>query len=92
MVTSESGIPIRICVAGITGWTGKSIAAAIATAPDLHLVSGVSRSTAGPTIPAGHYGDPGDLGALVAFLASESARYIAGQSVIINGGLVPALP
>jgi 4-hydroxy-tetrahydrodipicolinate reductase len=40
---------IRVCVAGITGWTGGSIAQAIAAADDLELVAGVSRSQAGTT-------------------------------------------
>ena len=35
---------IRVCVAGITGWTGRAVAAAIEDAEDLELVSGVSRS------------------------------------------------
>jgi 4-hydroxy-tetrahydrodipicolinate reductase len=37
----------RVCVAGITGWTGGPIARAITAADDLELVSGVSRSSAG---------------------------------------------
>ncbi|HET7420650.1 MAG TPA: dihydrodipicolinate reductase C-terminal domain-containing protein [Candidatus Dormibacteraeota bacterium] len=41
---------IRICVAGITGWAGRPVAEAIAAAPDLRLVSGVSRSAAGKQI------------------------------------------
>lgn len=40
---------IRVCVAGITGWTGDPIARAIAAADDLELVSGVSRAAAGTT-------------------------------------------
>jgi 4-hydroxy-tetrahydrodipicolinate reductase len=35
---------IRVCVAGITGWTGGAIAKAIRNAEDLELVAGVSRS------------------------------------------------
>ncbi len=35
---------IRVCVAGITGWTGRPVAAAIREAQDLELVAGVSRS------------------------------------------------
>jgi 4-hydroxy-tetrahydrodipicolinate reductase len=35
---------IRVCVAGITGWTGSAVAAAVESAHDLELVSGVSRS------------------------------------------------
>ena len=35
---------IRVCVAGITGWTGSAVAAAVEAADDLELVAGVSRS------------------------------------------------
>jgi 4-hydroxy-tetrahydrodipicolinate reductase len=41
---------IRVCVAGITGWTGGPLARAVAAADDLELVSGVSRSSAGTTL------------------------------------------
>jgi 4-hydroxy-tetrahydrodipicolinate reductase len=41
--------PIRVCVAGVTGWTGRPVAAAVEAAADLELVSGVSRSD-----PASH--------------------------------------
>jgi 4-hydroxy-tetrahydrodipicolinate reductase len=35
---------IRVCVAGVTGWTGRAVAEAVEAATDLELVSGVSRS------------------------------------------------
>ena len=35
---------IRVCVAGITGWTGAAVGAAVEEADDLELVAGVSRS------------------------------------------------
>jgi len=35
---------IRVCIAGITGWTGSAVAEAVEAAADLELVSGVSRS------------------------------------------------
>lgn len=35
---------IRVCVAGVTGWTGKAVATAVEEAADLELVAGVSRS------------------------------------------------
>ena len=39
----RSGPPIRVCVAGITGWTGSAVAQAIEQADDLELAAGVSR-------------------------------------------------
>ncbi|KEP71083.1 short-chain dehydrogenase [Thioclava dalianensis] len=37
-------------------------------------------------IPVGHYGDPGDFGAMCAFLCSEKARFIVGQNIMLDGG------
>ena len=44
------------------------------------------------TIPAGRYGRPEEVGSLIAFLASEPAAYITGQSIIVDGGMLSALP
>jgi 4-hydroxy-tetrahydrodipicolinate reductase len=35
---------IRVCVAGVTGWTGSAVAEAVKAADDLELVAGVARS------------------------------------------------
>jgi 4-hydroxy-tetrahydrodipicolinate reductase len=35
---------LRVCIAGITGWTGSAIAPAVEEADDLELVGGVARS------------------------------------------------
>jgi 4-hydroxy-tetrahydrodipicolinate reductase len=35
---------IRVCVAGVTGWTGSAVAEAVDAADDLELVAGVSRN------------------------------------------------
>jgi 3-oxoacyl-[acyl-carrier protein] reductase len=51
-----------------------------------------ARSRSERTIPMGRYGRPADVGELVAFLASEQAGYITGQSILVDGGLVPSLP
>ncbi|MCL2658716.1 MAG: beta-ketoacyl-ACP reductase [Betaproteobacteria bacterium] len=39
------------------------------------------------TIPTGRLGKPEEIGDLCAFLASESAAYITGSTIAINGGL-----
>ena len=43
-------------------------------------------------IPAGRYGDPDELGAYVAWLCSDLARYQTGTFVPIDGGSLRALP
>ena len=40
-------------------------------------------------IPAGRFGKPEEVAALVAFLASDAAAYINGQTIAIDGGLYP---
>lgn len=42
-------------------------------------------------IPAGRLGSPDEIAALVAFLASERAAYITGQSICVDGGWVKGL-
>jgi 3-oxoacyl-[acyl-carrier protein] reductase len=37
-------------------------------------------------IPARRFGEPRDIGALVAWLCSEFAGYITGQSIVVDGG------
>jgi len=40
-------------------------------------------------IPAGRFGKPEEVAKLVAFLASDDAAYITGQTICIDGGLTP---
>jgi len=42
-------------------------------------------------IPMGRLGEPRELAALVAFLASERASYITGQSIAVDGGWIRGL-
>lgn len=39
-------------------------------------------------IPLGRMGEPEDVGGIVAFLASEEAKYITGTTVFVDGGLL----
>jgi 3-oxoacyl-[acyl-carrier protein] reductase len=42
-------------------------------------------------IPLGRIGRPEDVGALVAFLASQAASYITGTTISVDGGLVRSI-
>jgi 3-oxoacyl-[acyl-carrier protein] reductase len=37
-------------------------------------------------IALGHYAEPGDLAAMVSFLAGEGGRYVTGASIAVDGG------
>ena len=46
---------------------------------------------AAKAIPLGRLGDPRELGHLVAFLASDKATYLTGQTISVDGGIVNGL-
>jgi 3-oxoacyl-[acyl-carrier protein] reductase len=39
-------------------------------------------------IPVGYFGEPKDIAAVVNFLSSDEARYITGQTIHVNGGML----
>ena len=41
-------------------------------------------------IPLGHHGDPEDIASMVTFLASDKAKFITGQAINVDGGMVKA--
>ena len=51
------------------------------------MVEGLDEATLKKTIPANRFGQPEEVAALVAFLASPEAGYITGNVININGGL-----
>ncbi|MBA3549951.1 MAG: 3-oxoacyl-ACP reductase FabG [Nannocystis sp.] len=84
--------------AGIIGAT-KSLALELArrgitvnaVAPGLietDMIKSVPLEQVMPRIPAQRLGQPDEVAALVAFLASDAAGYITGQVIGINGGMV----
>jgi 3-oxoacyl-[acyl-carrier protein] reductase len=46
---------------------------------------------AGRGLPLGRIGQPNEVGALVAFLASKQASYITGTSIQVDGGMVAGI-
>lgn len=45
-----------------------------------------TRARVEATIPMGHYGQPEDVSAPICFLASEEARFITAQNLVVGGG------
>ena len=45
------------------------------------------RETYLSSIPAGRFGNPEDVAAVVAFLTSDAAGYVNGQTLAVDGGL-----
>ncbi|MDE0801163.1 MAG: SDR family NAD(P)-dependent oxidoreductase [Rhodospirillaceae bacterium] len=44
-----------------------------------------------PSVPLGRIGDPSDIADVAVFLASEKARYITGQTITVDGGVLVGL-
>lgn len=53
----------------------------------LHPTEESRRAFIDRNIPIGYFGDPEDIGHLVAFLASPLARYITGAVIPVDGGM-----
>ena len=54
-------------------------------------VDDLVRAEVAQEVPLGRVGDPQDMGKLVAFLCSDAAGYITGQTVAVDGGQVRGL-
>lgn len=59
----------------------------VATEPVLKGLGPQNEAKMKALIPLGRLAAPDDIAAAVEFLSSENARYITGQSIIIDGGL-----
>jgi 3-oxoacyl-[acyl-carrier protein] reductase len=53
-------------------------------------LSETQRSALSTQIPLGRLGQPADIAAAVAFLASAEAGYITGETLHVNGGMFMA--
>jgi 3-oxoacyl-[acyl-carrier protein] reductase len=53
-----------------------------------HSLGPVGAEQAGEFIPMGRIGEPEEIADVILFLASNSARYMTGQVVVVDGGLL----
>ena len=51
------------------------------------VLSDEIKEGANKQIPLGHFGKPEDIAGAAAFLASDSASYVTGQVLVVDGGL-----
>lgn len=58
----------------------------------LKVLGEFDQQEAASTIPAGVIGAPRDIGKLALFLASDESRYIVGQTIVIDGGMLAIMP
>jgi 3-oxoacyl-[acyl-carrier protein] reductase len=53
-----------------------------------HSLGAAGAEQAGTFIPMGRIGEPEDIADVILFLASNAARYMTGQVVVVDGGLL----
>jgi len=73
------------------GVTVNSVQPGLHATDRLVQLYGGDASGAARGVPTGRLGDPDDLGAAVAFLCSEQARFVTGVALPIDGGAFPGL-
>ncbi len=87
---ARDGVTVNCIVPGFTRTERvEQLARANAEREGLSLEQVSARTEA--QIPMGRLGEPREFGALAAFLVSERASYITGQSVAVDGGWIRAL-
>jgi len=62
------------------------VAPGIIETPMLAAYSAGQRQRMLDAIPLGRYAEPAEVGAVIAFLLSERASYVTGQTINVNGG------
>ncbi|HEX3290079.1 MAG TPA: 4-hydroxy-tetrahydrodipicolinate reductase [Gaiella sp.] len=79
---------IRVCVAGITGWTGAPVAEAVRAADDLELAAGVSRSAPGHFSSVAEALDAVDVDVLVDYTHAAAVEGNVGAALERGVGVV----
>ena len=58
----------------------------------LQVLGDFDQQEAGGTIPAGFIGTPDDIAGMALYLASDAARYVIGQTFVVDGGMLAIMP
>jgi 3-oxoacyl-[acyl-carrier protein] reductase len=70
------------------GVTVNCIAPGFIISPMTDLLNEEQKAAMLANIPLGYLGEGKDVAAAALFLASDEARYITGQTINVNGGMV----
>jgi 3-oxoacyl-[acyl-carrier protein] reductase len=70
------------------GITVNSVAPGFITTDMTETLSEQVKNAVLPQIPLGKFGEPDDIAGAVAFLASAEGKYITGQTLVVDGGMV----
>jgi 3-oxoacyl-[acyl-carrier protein] reductase len=70
------------------GVTVNAVAPAAVQTPAFDVLSDERLEALRARIPVGRFGEPAEIGELVAFLCSDAAGYITGATIDANGGLL----
>ena len=69
------------------GITVNAVAPGFIRTDMTEVLSDAVKAAATEQIPMKHFGETEDVANLVAFLASDAARYITGQVISVDGGM-----
>lgn len=70
------------------GLTVNAVAPGFITTDMTDALTGEQKQAIAKQIPLGSLGEPGDVAEVVAFLAGPGAKYITGQVITVDGGMV----
>jgi 3-oxoacyl-[acyl-carrier protein] reductase len=86
---AKDGITINLVLPGM--FLTSRIVAGAGRSPEEDQALQEQLAPIAAAIPVGRFGDPMELGSLVAFLASQQAAYITGAVYQVDGGLIKSV-